>query len=1111
MKPKDTHRLDKQPYNTSHTSLTNSNFIATITTRFGILFNFFSAVTTPEAIQPLWAFAQSAYLDNPLPSLFKERLFVHLSRLCPARYCIARHTGFLIGQGLPAGDAQAHTQTIEQVMDLLKRPVPDAARLNTVLNRLEAYAEPVDITAIDSAIEADLFDALTLLFLQPNQSARARQAISKAVGTTNFDRLNIYLSYIHTAHHWAETHPEIVYEPDIVDMMAQHPELAQLLLSTTKTVSIQQGNAQPLPLAEFNEVENVELQTEGLQDPNQTLFNSIDEGLGIAKIILDSSGTPIDFQWLEVNEQFETLMELPAKNILSGQVIPGLEEAYKYYGQVALTGIPARFQLHSPVLRRWFNVCAFRIGEPKLRHIVVTFEDITQQKLAEEQLRLFIIGSSDMLYRMSADWTQMYTLKGESLIPATEHSQSTWIETYISAEDRPEIQATLNQAITNRKTFKMEYRTIKPDGSTDWMLSKAVPVLSKQGRVTEWLVLTVNIVQRKKAEQELKESNALLQSFFDNTPIGMSVLQAVRNENGAIQDFRIRVVSKELERETSRTDLVGKLYAQEYPGIKVTGLFDMMLRVMESGKPEGKEYFYPYDGFVKWFSCMFVKTDDGLVATNFDITERKLAEEEKLKNLILLQHAEEMAGIGSWVYEIATGSFSWSDGMYQLFNLKKGTPVVPEIYLDYISEKSRAVAERMVKYLKTGERAFDKILNITVNGKSKILKVKGTVVYNDEGLPVRLLGVDMDITTSRQAEQQILEDAAMIKGIADAAPDMLYAIDIRTMQHVYVNDKIVQLFGKSPEEIRNLGSMLFEATVYDEDKQKFEENIQVLRQTEDGEVLELTYRLLDDKGQLHWIKTRRAVYQRDEQGSPTHIIGISQDITEQIVLQERNSQLRQERKELEEQQQQAIFRATLGAQEEERKRISESLHNGLGQILYGVKLSLDRVNFNQADRYKENMAILEQSKSLLAESIKESRRISHELMPTILEDFGLKAAVEDICEQFRSAVAFKCSFIGFFRKLDKYIEIAIYRIVQELMINVIKHAQATTASVKIEISNNKVNIAVEDNGKGFDAAQKSDWGIGLQTIRGKVKLLNGKLNLESIINRGSAVHIRFPI
>src|SRR5215510_5969798 len=99
--------------------------------RFGVLPNFFcSAPAAPCPIEELWTFAKSAYLDSPLPSLFKERLFVHLSRFCEVRYSIVRHVGFLIGEGRPAGDATARPHSLEQALRLLRRPVPDAAALD---------------------------------------------------------------------------------------------------------------------------------------------------------------------------------------------------------------------------------------------------------------------------------------------------------------------------------------------------------------------------------------------------------------------------------------------------------------------------------------------------------------------------------------------------------------------------------------------------------------------------------------------------------------------------------------------------------------------------------------------------------------------------------------------------------------------------------------------------------------------------------------------------------------------------------------------------------------------------------------------------------------------
>lgn len=130
--------------------------------------------------------------------------------------------------------------------------------------------------------------------------------------------------------------------------------------------------------------------------------------------------------------------------------------------------------------------------------------------------------------------------------------------------------------------------------------------------------------------RELTQTRELLQSVFDTSLIGMALHEAVRDEQGTILDFRIMIVNKELQRITGRADLVGKLYSEEFPGIKLTGLYELMLEVMESGRPGQMEYCYQHDGFDSWFSSMFVKSEDGLVATNIDITKRKQIEAEKL-------------------------------------------------------------------------------------------------------------------------------------------------------------------------------------------------------------------------------------------------------------------------------------------------------------------------------------------------------------------------------------------------------------------------------------------------------------------------------------------------
>jgi PAS domain S-box-containing protein len=222
----------------SNTTVVSSSFREEVAGRFGVLPSVFcSARSAAGLTEELWAFAKSAYLDNPLPSLLKERLFVHLSRFCEVRYCIVRHVGFLIGLGRPAGDALAKPLTLQQLMRLLHRPIPDAAMLEQAFVQMESRSESHKLPQPESKDEAQLFDALAVMFLAPMHSMRARNAVRKRVGERQFEFFTAFLAFVRTAHYWTEMHPEHDYESDMVAYMQQHPELAMLLLDGTEAAN----------------------------------------------------------------------------------------------------------------------------------------------------------------------------------------------------------------------------------------------------------------------------------------------------------------------------------------------------------------------------------------------------------------------------------------------------------------------------------------------------------------------------------------------------------------------------------------------------------------------------------------------------------------------------------------------------------------------------------------------------------------------------------------------------------------------------------------------------------------------------------------------------------
>ena len=200
--------------------------------RFGVLPNFFClGGDAPEITTNLWGFAQFGYLDNPLPSLFKERLFVYLSRFCTVRYCIARHVGFLVGLGRPAGDRSCPPETVEQAVRLIRRPLPRGDALEPCLMVLETGAAPLPCPPEPgSAVEEAVFACATHVFLQTPQADRCLEALRKPFTAALFQYLMVFLTFVRTAHYWTKVHPELGLEDDVRQLFATHQALAECVL-----------------------------------------------------------------------------------------------------------------------------------------------------------------------------------------------------------------------------------------------------------------------------------------------------------------------------------------------------------------------------------------------------------------------------------------------------------------------------------------------------------------------------------------------------------------------------------------------------------------------------------------------------------------------------------------------------------------------------------------------------------------------------------------------------------------------------------------------------------------------------------------------------------------
>ncbi|HTN36036.1 MAG TPA: sensor histidine kinase [Arachidicoccus sp.] len=212
--------------------------------------------------------------------------------------------------------------------------------------------------------------------------------------------------------------------------------------------------------------------------------------------------------------------------------------------------------------------------------------------------------------------------------------------------------------------------------------------------------------------------------------------------------------------------------------------------------------------------------------------------------------------------------------------------------------------------------------------------------------------------------------------------------------------------------------------------------------------------------------------------------------------------------ELEKQQQLVAMGSIIQGQETERSRLAKDLHDGVGGLLSGVKLSLSTMKGNVV-LTAENARAVGNVIDQLDQSIAELRRVSHNMMPEALIKFGLKETLENYCENINisSPLNIRLQCFGMENRMEQNTEIVVYRIVQELLSNIIKHAHALHVLIQLLRKGDRFSLTVEDDGQGFESAAVDKKGAGLSNVQARAQYLNGTVDIHSAPGQGTSVTI----
>ena len=208
------------------------------------------------------------------------------------------------------------------------------------------------------------------------------------------------------------------------------------------------------------------------------------------------------------------------------------------------------------------------------------------------------------------------------------------------------------------------------------------------------------------------------------------------------------------------------------------------------------------------------------------------------------------------------------------------------------------------------------------------------------------------------------------------------------------------------------------------------------------------------------------------------------------------------------------YNAMIDGQEDERQRIANDLHDRLGSILATVKMHFNTFDDTVNTMPEQSVKQYKRANTLLDEACEEVRKISHNLSTGMIMNFGLIPALHDLCESVESSGTISCKLLsyGIHDRLDAHIEISIYRIVQELFSNILRHSQAKSVTIQLNMIAHMLTVTVEDDGIGFDISEHSKYrGLGLKSISLRTEKLNGNFTIDSTPGKGTIAILEIPV
>jgi PAS domain S-box-containing protein len=719
---------------------------------------------------------------------------------------------------------------------------------------------------------------------------------------------------------------------------------------------------------------------------------------------------------------------------------------------------------------------------------------------SEEEYRLFFMSNPLPMWVYDLETLSFLTVN-DAAIQLLGYSREEFLGMTIK-DIRPgeDTQSLMNLIKELKKSEDMkrssECRYMKKDGSIFFaeIVSRNITFEGRSSR----LLLANDISSRKRVEQVAQEMMRRLQAVMDYSP----AVVYVKDLKGRHMISNLRL-EKILHK--SREDIIGKKDHELIQNDVADEVRKNDQIVIAEGRPICVEEEIRHDdGVHTYLTTKFPLMDErgrpyAVGGIALDITDRKEAERELKASEERFRNIFEEGPLGISIigqekrFLKVNQVFSEMMG-YSEEELKQMT------FLDITHPEQLEDDEEIHEKLVAGAIPFHKAEKRYVKKNNEVFwgAVSVAVIRDDGGRHLFNLAMVEDITERKLTEHALKESEEKFRTLADQSPNMIFIN--RGGKVIYVNKKCEDIMGFSREEFYS-PEFSYLSLITPDSLELVKASFQ--KHMVGSEVEPYEYGLIAKDGRrLDVIITTKLISYEGE----TAILGIVTDISERKRGEEEIRRYRNQLRSL-------MYRLAV-VEEQERRKISEELHDNIGQNLALGQIKLTHV----LESHPEVSEELESVRELIENVMSYSRSLIYELSPPILHEFGIEATIKWLIRQMRDKYGLRVDFesCGANYHMDEEISVLIYKTLRELVVNIIKHAQAARVVISMKKSHSNVIINVIDDGIGFDTSSMDSLSTtsssyGLFSIRERMKYLKGSMEISSKPDNGTRVKLVFPL